>query len=117
MAPEDESDDDSTEDDSRSQGIELGDLDDDLAAHDYPVSASTLVDEYGDREIELPGGTQRVEEVLGLYDEDDDQEFGDAEAVRTAIHNLVGSEAVGRDNYSDRGGSSPEEATEEDESF
>ncbi|SEV88824.1 DUF5789 family protein [Halobacterium jilantaiense] len=118
MAPEDEPEADSTDsDDSRSQGIELGALDDDLEAHDYPASASALVDEYGDREIELPGGSQRVGEVLGLYEEDD-QEFDDAEAVRTAIHNLVGTEAVGRDNYSDRGGSTPDESTDDEhESF
>jgi hypothetical protein len=118
MASEEEPDADSTDDDeSRSQGIELGDLDEKLESHDYPTTATTLVDEYGDHEISLPGGSQRVEEVLGLYEEDD-QEFTDAEEVRQAIHNLVGAEAVGRDHYSDRGGSTPDEGGEnEDESF
>lgn len=117
MASEEEPDADSTDDESRSQGIELGELDDELESHDYPTTATALVDEYGDHEIVLPGGSQRVEEVLGLYEEDD-QEFTDAEEVRQAIHNLVGAEAVGRDHYSDRGGSTPDEGNEdEDQSF
>lgn len=118
MAPDDEPDGGSTDEDAnRTQGIELGDLDEALESHGYPTTATALVDEYGDHVIELPGGSQEVEDVLGLYEEDD-QEFTDAEEVRTAIHNLVGAEAVGRDNYSDRGGSTPEEGIEsDDESF
>ena len=30
-------------------------------------------------------------------------EFGDAEEIRQAIHNMTGAEAVGRQRYSDRG--------------
>lgn len=117
MVSEEEPDAESAGDENRSQGIELGELDEVLESHDYPTTADELVDEYGDREIELPGGSQRVEEILGLYEEDD-QEFTDAEEVRQAIHNLVGVEAVGRDHYSDRGGSTPEERADgEDESF
>lgn len=118
MAPDEEPGESSTDgDDSRSQGIELGELDEELESHDYPTTATALVDEYGDHEIQLPGGSQRVEEVLGLYEEDD-QEFTDAEEVRQAIHNLVGAEAVGRDHYSDRGGSTPDEGNEDEaESF
>jgi hypothetical protein len=115
MAPDEESGTDSTDGDAdRSQGIELGDLDGELESHDYPTTAAALVDEYGDLVIDMPGGTQEVEEVLGLYEEDD-QEFTDAEEVRRAIHNLVGAEAVGRDHYSDRGGSTPDEGNRDDE--
>lgn len=118
MAPDEQPDERSTDgDDSRSQGIELGDLDEALKSHDYPTTATALVDEYGDYEISLPGGSQTVEEVLGLYEEEA-QEFADADAVRRAIHNLVGTEAVGRDRYSDRGGSTPEVGIDtEGESF
>ncbi|WP_353633923.1 hypothetical protein ABSL23_12270 [Halobacterium sp. NMX12-1] len=102
---------------SRQQGVELGALDDELAAHDYPATADALVAEYGDYEIDLPGGSQRLDEVLGLL-EGDDPEYADAEAARQAIYALVGSEAVGRDDYSDRGGSAPEEGDDgDDESF
>ena len=121
MAPEDGPNEGSTTnggdedgDANRTQGIELGALDEALEAHDYPTTATALVEEHGEYEIELPGGSQRVEEVLGLYEEDD-QEFEDAEQVRTAIHNLVGAEAVGRDHYSDRGGSTPAAGAEDEE--
>jgi|AntRauMinimDraft_4_1070384.scaffolds.fasta_scaffold00025_37 hypothetical protein len=119
MAPDEEPDAGSDGDANRSQGIELGELAEELESHDYPTTATALVEEYGDHEIRLPGGSQHVEEVLGLYEEDD-QEFTDAEEVRQAIHNLVGAEAVGRDHYSDRGGSTPDAGAEDeddDESF
>lgn len=120
MAPDDESREASTsgDEDNREQGVVLGDLDDELESHDYPASSSELVDEYGDYEIEMSGGSQRLEEVLGLLEEDE-QEFQDAEAARQMIYNLVGTQAVGRDRYSDRAGETPEEGdlASEDESF
>lgn len=104
-------------DGNRQQGVKLGSLDEELAAHDYPATSSTLVSEYGDYEIDLPGGSQRLADVLGLLDQNDER-FEDAEEVRQAIYNLVGSEAVGREHYSDRAGSVPEEGVDsEDESF
>lgn len=99
---------------SRQQGVELGALDGELAAHEYPTDADALVDEYGDFEIDLPGGSQRLEDVLGLVEEDT-SEYADAEEVRQAIYTFVGSEAVGREEYSDRGGSTPDEGDDEDE--
>lgn len=92
---------------SREQGVELGDLDDDLATHDYPATAQELLDAYGEREIDLVDGTKRFGVVLAPYiheTEGEDQEtFDSAEEVRTAVLNLVGSDAVGREEYSDRG--------------
>lgn len=117
MASDEEPDAGSGREAGRSQGIELGELDEELESHDYPATSGELVDEYGDHEIQLPGGSQQVSEVLGVL-EDDDQGFTNAEEVRYTIHNLVGAEAVGRDHYSDRGGSAPEEGLDdEDESF
>ncbi|NIB99570.1 hypothetical protein [Halobacterium sp. R2-5] len=108
----------SGDENNREQGVVLGDLDDALESHDYPVSSSELVDEYGDCEIEMSGGSQRLEEVLGLLDEDE-QEFQDPESARQMIYSLVGTEGIGRENYSDRGGDTPEEGdvAYEDESF
>lgn len=100
--------------DSRQQGVELGDLDDELSAQEYPTDADALVDEYGDFRIELPGGSQRLEDVLGLVEENG-AEYADAEEVRQAIYTLVGSEAVGREEYSDRAGSTPDEGDDGDE--
>ena len=104
-------------DDNRQQGVELGELGDELESHDYPTTSTELVSEYGDYEIELPGGSQRLEEILGILDQNDEQ-FDGPEEARQAIYNLVGTEAVGRDRYSDRAGDTPKEGkTGEDESF
>jgi hypothetical protein len=103
--------------DNRQQGVELGALDEALETHDYPATSGDLVAAYGDFEIELPGGSQHLEDVLGILDQDDEQ-FADPEEARQAIYNLVGSEAVGRDDYSDRGGTTPDEVDGgDDESF
>ncbi|WP_232701893.1 DUF5789 family protein [Halobacterium wangiae] len=102
---------------NRQQGVELGELDDAIADHDYPTTSTELVSEYGDYEIDLPGGSQTLEEVLGILDQNDER-FEEPEEARQAIYNLVGAEAVGRDRYSDRGGSTPDEGTDsQDESF
>lgn len=93
---------------NRQQGIELAVLDDELEAHEYPATSTELVSKYGDYEILLPGGSQRLAEILGLLD-GNSEEFENAEDVRQTIYNLVGAEAVGRENYSDRGGSTPDD--------
>lgn len=111
MASEEETDakdSDDQNDDTRQFGVELGRLDDELESHDYPATSHELVEEFGDYEIELPNGSQTVQETLGLLEENVD-EFEDAEEVRQAIYNTVGSEAVGREGYSDRGGANQED--------
>jgi len=102
---------------NREQGVELGELDDELESHDYPTTSTELVSEYGDHVIDMPGGSQTLDEVLGILDQNE-EEFNDPEEARQAIYNLVGTEAVGRDRYSDRAGETPMEGKEgEDESF
>ena len=87
---------------SRELGVEFGDLGDELAAHEYPASADTLVGAYGDHELELPSGEERFGEVLGPYT-DAGRRFSDAGEVRQAVLNMVGEDAVGETGYSDRG--------------
>ena len=89
--------------DSRELGVEFGDLGDELAAHEYPTSVDTLVEEYGDRELELPSGEESFSEVLDPYTDEPDQQFNDAGEVRQAVLNMVGGDAVGEAGYSDRG--------------
>lgn len=102
---------------NRQQGIELAALDDELEAHEYPATSAELVSKYGDYEVLLPGGSQRFEEILGILD-GNDEAFENAEGVRQTIYNLVGTEAVGRENYSDRGGSTPDDGLDiPEESF
>ena len=107
--------------DSREQGVDIGSLADELEEHSYPTTTSELVDEYGDYEVELPDGTESFGEILGGL-EGDDAEDDSADEVRQRLYNMVGSGAVGREGYSDRGGitSDGEESDtgeEEDESF
>lgn len=99
-------------DDDRQHGVAFGDLNADLTREEYPVSKTDLVAAHGDREIDLPDGSTTLREAIEGY-EPVDGEFEDAEAVRAAVLNMVDSDAVGRENYSDRGGES--EATDDPE--
>ena len=95
--------------DNRDMGIEFGDLGEDLANEDYPLTRDELLEKYGDREIEHASGSSTVREVLGT--EGPDRYEGEDEVHQTIL-NMVGTEAVGRDRYSDRGGSTPNEQKE-----
>ena len=85
--------------DDRELGVELGDLKDDLANEAFPVGHDDLLDRYGDEEIEMDGNATTLEELIGPLGEDEYQDYGELE---TAIMNMVGDEAIGRKNYSDR---------------
>lgn len=101
--------------DNRDMGIEFGDLEDDLADEDYPISKADLLEKYGDRELEHPGGTSTLREIIS---EEGEKTYEGQDEVHQMILNMVGDEAVGRGEYSDRGGGNPEPATEdEDESL
>ncbi|WP_137287985.1 DUF5789 family protein [Natronorubrum halophilum] len=86
-------------DDNRQLGVELGDLGDQLESADYPLSEDELLEEYGDEEIDMDGETETLEEIIGPLNEDEYRDYGE---VEQAIMNMVGDEAIGRKNYSDR---------------
>jgi hypothetical protein len=90
-----------TTDERREQGVEFGDLADDLEAAEYPVDKPTLLERYGEREIAFEDATRTLSELLEPLGED---RFESAEAVRRSVLNVAGDEAVGREGYSDRGG-------------
>jgi hypothetical protein len=99
----------------REMGVELGDLNDDLEAHDYPASSGELLEEYGDRELDLPDGGKTFAEIMEPVE---DKTYEEADGVRQDIFNFVGSDAVGREGYSDRGTMGDEgEGEEEPESL
>ena len=100
--------------DNRDRGVEFGDLPDDLAGEEYPLGKETLLDRYGDRELEHSNGTVTVRELLAP---ESDREFQDADEVHETLLNMVGSEAVGREGYSDRGAGTAEQDGEGEESF
>ena len=86
--------------DSREMGVEFGPLAEKLEAEEYPIGKEELLDTYGDEELEMENDTQTLREILGPLGQD---EFGSADEVRQSVLNMVGDEAVGRKNYSDRG--------------
>lgn len=103
---------DETEGNTQEMGIEFGDLYNDLENEEYPIAIDELIDRYGDRELTLANGSATLEGVLSEYP-DEDQSFEEPEEARQAVLNMVGSEAVGRQRYSDRGEDTDEETTNE----
>lgn len=91
----------------REMGVEFGDLSEDLEGEEYPISHDDLLEKYGDREIGLGDTTETLESLIGPVSEDQYEDAGD---VRNTVQYMVGDEAVGRKEYSDRG-SAPDEST------
>ena len=84
---------------TREQGIEFGDLAHQVATHTYPVTSTDLVTEFGDHEIELPAGTQTLQD---MFEPLQAEQFDSPEDVRQTIFNLADQSAIGRKCYSDR---------------
>ncbi|WP_418285274.1 DUF5789 family protein [Halorubrum sp. DTA46] len=98
-------------DDSREQGVELGPLADELEDEEYPIDLEELLERYGDHELGLGDDTATLQTVL---EPQEDATFESADDVRQSIIGMVSDDAIGRKNYSDRGGSAgDEEDTEE----
>lgn len=77
----------------------VSDAEDSFRSHNFPTTATELVDEYGEMELELPNGANTLEEVLGRIP---DETFESAEDALQAIYGALGEEAIGRKGYSDR---------------
>lgn len=86
-------------DQNREQGVELGNLGTNLDDHEYPASQDELLEAYGDEELDMEGETITFRELLEPFNED---EYESAFEVEQAIMTMVGDEAIGRKNYSDR---------------
>lgn len=99
-------------DDTRTRGVELGPLADDLESESYPMETAEVIDEYGDRDLELQEGDATVRDLLEPQGE---TTYDSAREVKQSLLNMVGTDALGRDGYSDRGVGTRGE--EEDESF
>lgn len=100
------------EDDDRDHGIEFGDLEDEMDRVDYPIANDEFVERFGDRRIGVPDGEVTVAETLGPLGETTHESPDD---VHDAILNMVGEEAVGREDYSDRGPAKHDEPPDEEE--
>ena len=73
-----------------------GDVIDD---HDYPATTEELIENYGDRTLELPNGSETVGDVLARLES---ETFDSPEEARFAVYSAVSEDAVGRVGYSDR---------------
>ena len=100
-----------TDDESRKQGVEFGSLADELENEEYPIDKAELLETYGDRELELQDGDQTLQEVLDSLGE---TTFESAEDVIQGVIGTVDDEAIGRKNYSDRGGQAAGENLDEE---
>lgn len=102
-----------SDDDSREQGVEFGEFEETMETLDYPIDHDELLDEHGEAELELSGESTTLSEVLDPV-QDDEQTYENEEDLETMIMNMVGDDAVGREGYSDRGGSAESEDMEEE---
>ena len=96
---------------NREQGIEFNDLQEKLQSVDYPATVGDVRREYGDHELELANGTTTLGETLA---EVEGETYESADGVLQSVKNAVGDEAVGREGYSDRGGSVESDGAEDD---
>lgn len=67
--------------------------------YEYPATTEELIDECGENCLELPNGTETVEEVLERLES---ETFYSPEDARFAVYSAVSDKAVGRVGYSDR---------------
>ena len=100
--------------DSRTQGIEFGDLREELESIDYPADLETVLSEQGDHEIDLESGSKTLREVLSPLQA---ETYESPDGVLDSVRNLVGDQAVGREGYSDRGAGGTEQDEGDDQSF
>lgn len=113
-------------DENREMGVGFGDLEDQLRRREYPATLEELLADHGDETLELHGDDVALRELLEpLRESGGETTYGDADEVHQEVLNMVSDEAVGRQGYSDRGGTLPEETDEsetvqendEDQSF
>jgi hypothetical protein len=70
-----------------------------LAETEYPITSEELIEQYGDRRVQLPVGSELLREILRPMDSETFEHPEDAEfAIRAAL----GENAIGRKGYSDR---------------
>lgn len=73
-------------DEAEPVGHELGDLDEALGAHDYPITTDELIEAHGDRQVESRDGWTSIADVLARID---DETYDSAEEVRARIQSLL----------------------------
>ncbi|WP_136715875.1 DUF5789 family protein [Halorientalis salina] len=103
----------SGENTDREEGVDFTDIESVLGELSYPTTKDEFVAEYGEKTI---GRTNADPiRIAELFDGTGADTFDSDEELRQSILNLMPKESVGRQRYSDRGGSIPEKAAGNDE--
>ncbi|WP_135364397.1 DUF5789 family protein [Halosimplex halophilum] len=89
------------------QGVEFGSIESVFEEVSYPVTAGDLAEEYGDREVQRTSADPIA--IRDLFAGAGDQSFESEEELRQGMLNMMPAESVGRQRYSDRGGSDRED--------
>ena len=101
------------EDTDRTEGVDFDDMEPVFEQLSYPVTASEIVDEYGDHEVDRTNADPiSLEELFSAMG---DTEFHSDDDLRTMMLGQMPQDSEGRTNYSDRGGSHPVETEEAEE--
>lgn len=80
----------------------LNEFEEEIQSLEFPMDSDRLRAQYGEYELDLPNGAENVGEILDRGTTED--VYADAQAVLNVINNNVSSDAVGRKDYTDRGG-------------
>lgn len=99
----------------RVEGVDFTTINAVLEELPYPITAAEFVDRHGGRAIERTSAEPIT--VRELYDGMGEDTFESADELRQSILNFMPRESVGRPRYSDRGGRTPQELAEPDESL
>ncbi|MFC7138703.1 hypothetical protein ACFQMA_02490 [Halosimplex aquaticum] len=102
----------SEDENDHEMGVEFGSIESVFDEVSYPVSAGELVERYGDREIERTSADPIS--IRDLFEGTGDQTFESDEELRQGMLNMMPAESVGRQRYSDRGGSDQDDIDHEE---
>lgn len=95
------------------QGVDFRSVNPLLQDLDYPVTADEIVTQHGDHEIDRTNADPiTIEE---LFDYMGDETFESEDGLRQQLLAQMPSGSTGRENYSDRGGSTPVQTEEAEE--
>lgn len=100
------------DDPDRVEGVDFTNLNPVFEEISYPITADEFVAQHGDRRIERTSAEPIT--LRELFDPMGDDTFESTDEIRQMILTLMPSESVGRENYSDRGGSHPTETDRAD---
>lgn len=101
-------DEDERAEDGRDGGVAFEGIDSVLEEISYPVSKDEFVDRYGERTLDRTNAEPIT--VRAVFEGTGDDTFESADDIRRSVLNLVPSDSVGRQRYSDRGGYVSEES-------